>query len=82
MDRPKLRPVERVRVELRLPPSTARELYRYASNTESTLSDAGAALINVGLRLSAARAEQSGTTDDVRQQNAPARTIEGGEDLR
>ncbi|MYV30873.1 hypothetical protein GQ649_27040 [Rhodococcus sp. DSM 6344] len=49
MDRPRLSSVERVRVELRLPPSTARALYRYAADSGVTLSQAGAKLIESGL---------------------------------
>ncbi len=51
MDRPSLGRVDRVRVELRLPPATARALYEYATGRAVSLSGAGAELIEAALAL-------------------------------
>lgn len=51
MDRPSLGRVDRVRVELRLPPATARALYEYATGRAVSLSGAGAELIEAALEF-------------------------------
>lgn len=49
MQRPRATKVERIRVELRLNPILAAELYDWASRTNHTVSEAGAMLIQRGL---------------------------------
>jgi hypothetical protein len=48
MDRPQLRPVDKLRVELRLPPRVAELLYLSAREWNVSLSEAGARLILSG----------------------------------
>lgn len=62
MERPKLGAFERVRVELRLPQRIAEGLYRYATESETTLSGAGADLIEAGLASLEARTADTGTS--------------------
>lgn len=48
MDRPRTKPQERIRVELRLPPQVAELLYDSAQHWHVSLSEAGSRLIQTG----------------------------------